>query len=412
MENLNKKWVIYTLIGIIISPILISTLCNLADLNQIKLFNAGKNSDWISFWGSMLGSVFGVVGTFLVLQIQIKKESERFDDTQNQLQNQIIEEKKRFELTQIDNTFFHMLDLFQKVQDNINKENFSTSTIDIDDNFEFIKREIDIDIFEKIIDEIATNKAKYSANKNDEYIQKIFEEKNQVLKNEIKSDVNEMVATMGNIDNTHPDWTFKSCLRNIEASIKHNSFAEFNSAVNDLENITRSGAFTLSEDGFSKVKKAFELNSDLIITQDEYNYTIEKDDDILIIVDEVFSKYHSYIGNYLRVFHRLVKQIMSSKLEMKKKKEYLGIIRALLSGDELLVVFYNTFYSTRGEGLKAQLSLVDENGYKTEFFADKRDMNKLDIQNNGKIDLPFFKYQNLIFKNNDLSKIESLVNDN
>ena len=305
-----------------------------------------------------------------------------------------------------------MLDLFQKVQDNINKENFSTSTIDIDDNFEFIKREIDIDIFEKIIDEIATNKAKYSANKNDEYIQKIFEEKNQVLKNEIKSDVNEMVATMGNIDYTHPDWTFKSCLRNIEASIKHNSFAEFNSAVNDLENITRSGAFTLSEDGFSKVKKAFELNSDLIITQDEYNYTIEKDDDILIIVDEVFSKYHSYIGNYLRVFHRLVKQIMSSKLEMKKKKEYLGIIRALLSSDELLVVFYNTFYSTRGEGLKAQLSLVDENGYKTEFFADKRDMNKLDIQNNGKIDLPFFKYQNLIFKNNDLSKIESLVNDN
>lgn len=393
MENLNKKWLVVTIFGIIISPILISGLCNFADLNQINIFNAGENSDWISFWGSMLGAVFGVVGTFLVLQIQIKKDNERF------------------EITQIDNTFFNMLDLFQKVQDDVHKEKLSIPVVDIDDNFEKVEREIKIDIFEKIIDEIVTNKGRYSTNKNEEYIQKIFEEKSQTLKNEIKSDVNEIVATMENVDYTHPDWGFKSCLMNIETSIKHDSFAEFNSALNTLEYITSSEVFGLTEAGFSRLKKALELNSDLKTIQDKYNYPIENDD-ILIIVDEVFSKYHSYIGNYLRVFHRLVKQIMSSKLEMKKKKEYLGIIRALLSSDELLVVFYNTFYSTRGEGLKTQLSIVDEKGYKTEFFADKRDMDKLDIQNNGKIDLPFFKYQNLIFKNNDLSKIESLVNDN
>ena len=58
---------------------------------------------------------------------------------------------------------------------------------------------------------------------------------------------------------------------------------------------------------------------------------------------------------------------------MEKKKEYLGIIRALLSSNEILVIFYNTFYSVRGEKLKRELNKEDKQGNKTEFFADEID---------------------------------------
>lgn len=41
-------------------------------INNIPNFgSAGSQSDWISFWGSYIGSMIGVVGTYLVMKAQI-----------------------------------------------------------------------------------------------------------------------------------------------------------------------------------------------------------------------------------------------------------------------------------------------------------------------------------------------------
>ena len=393
MENLNKKWVIYTLIGIIISPILISTLCNLADLNQIKLFNAGDNSDWISFWGSMLGAVFGVIGTFLILQIQIRKDNERFEQTQ------------------IDNTFFNMLELFQKVQDDMKKETFTVLDIDFDENSVPKKINIDVDVFIKILDEISIEKKEYLEQKKSEYIQNKFEEIDKELKNEIKANINEVQESIGLTDYASIVNHVYSILKNTLDAMEENSFVKFNDAVNRLGGVIRNRTYMFGEVENLKIKKALEMNAKLMTTQEEYEYPFQEEE-IFNIIDECFSNYQSNIGNYLRVFHRLVKQIMSSQLGMEKKKEYLGIIRALLSSKELLVIFYNTFYSTRGKGLREQLSIKDKKNNKTEFFADKVDLSNFNInQENGTIDLPFFKYEDLIFKNNDFSHVQELSNE-
>lgn len=86
MEKLRKNRLIYTIIAIIISPILVSILCKVADYNPIKLINIGENSDWISFWGSVLGAIFGVVGTFFVLQVQLTsdKNKERLKELEDE----------------------------------------------------------------------------------------------------------------------------------------------------------------------------------------------------------------------------------------------------------------------------------------------------------------------------------------
>lgn len=393
MENLNKKWVIYTLIGIIISPILISILCNLADLNQIKLFNAGDNSDWISFWGSMLGAVFGVIGTFLILQIQIRKDNERFEQTQ------------------IDNTFFNMLELFQKVQDDMKKETFTVLDIDFDENSVPKKINIDVDVFIKILDEISIEKKEYLEQKKSEYIQNKFEEIDKELKNEIKANINEVQESIGLTDYASIVNHVYYILKNMLDAMEENSFVKFNDAVNGLGGVIRNRTYMFGEVENLKIKKALEMNAKLMTTQEEYEYPFQEEE-IFNIIDECFSNYQSNIGNYLRVFHRLVKQIMSSQLGMEKKKEYLGIIRALLSSKELLVIFYNTFYSTRGKGLREQLSIKDKKNNKTEFFADKVDLSNFNInQENGTIDLPFFKYEDLIFKNNDFSHVQELSNE-
>ena len=131
MENINKKWIVIVIVIIICLPILISFFCNLADYIPLDIVSVGSNSDWISFWGSMLGAIFGVIGTFFVLQIQIKKDNERFEQTQ------------------IDNTFFNMLDLFQRVQAEVDKKKFRTKRLDFEE--EFIREiDADVDIFDKI----------------------------------------------------------------------------------------------------------------------------------------------------------------------------------------------------------------------------------------------------------------------
>ncbi|RJK90275.1 hypothetical protein [Lactococcus lactis] len=67
-------------------------------MNIIFFDKALTSSDWLNFWGNIIGSILGVVGAFCVMLWQLKRERE----------------KNRKE--KIDNTFFNLLTLFQNVK--------------------------------------------------------------------------------------------------------------------------------------------------------------------------------------------------------------------------------------------------------------------------------------------------------
>jgi uncharacterized membrane protein len=74
-----------------------------------------------------------------------------------------------------------------------------------------------------------------------------------------------------------------------------------------------------------------------------------KPDEYPLYIKQAYSKfaeeYEHKIGHYFRFLYRVFKHINESNLENKKKKHYSGITRALLSSNELALLFYDCFYS-------------------------------------------------------------------
>ncbi|MFC9657006.1 putative phage abortive infection protein [Bacillus subtilis] len=59
-----------------------------------------------------------------------------------------------------------------------------------------------------------------------------------------------------------------------------------------------------------------------------------------------YLKYENILGHYFRNLYRIVKFIDQSELTDEEKKNYIGILRAQLSTDELSLIFYNALSPT------------------------------------------------------------------
>lgn len=146
---------------------------------------------------------------------------------------------------------------------------------------------------------------------------------------------------------------------------------------------------------------------DFIFKSIDVNNIINKQDDIIEIINEVFKSSTGYSGNYFRALYRCLKYIMDSDLKMEDKKFYSGVLRGILSSDEMLVVFYNCMYFEKGEKFKELLE-KEENGERIDFFGDKEDLKNLDKE----YDLPFFSKEDLLFSETDMQKLEELIKGN
>ena len=121
----NKKFVAWALlVTLVLIPLFIQVLINWDTMNN------GSDDGWLGFWGGYLGSIIGVVGALIVIQIQLSNDKERFDKETKAKNKELAEDKKRFELQnlardkeleeerkarkseQVDNTFFNLLLLF------------------------------------------------------------------------------------------------------------------------------------------------------------------------------------------------------------------------------------------------------------------------------------------------------------
>lgn len=128
----NKKFITWALIiTLIIIPLVIQGVINWDTMNN------GSDDGWLGFWGGYLGSIIGVVGALIVIQIQLSNEKERFEEETEARKIELEESKKRFDeetqarnkefeeekkarkSEQVDNTFFNLLNLFISQQNSL-----------------------------------------------------------------------------------------------------------------------------------------------------------------------------------------------------------------------------------------------------------------------------------------------------
>ncbi|MBM7610144.1 membrane protein implicated in regulation of membrane protease activity [Lysinibacillus composti] len=88
--------------------------------------------------------------------------------------------------------------------------------------------------------------------------------------------------------------------------------------------------------------------------------------------EKFYSSSVNTIGHYFRNLYRIVKFIVESDLKETEKKTYVGILRAQLSTSELIMLYYNICYSSKGEKF---YNLLIEN--KVNFFQEH--LNEVDF---------------------------------
>ena len=314
-------------------------------MNIIFFDKALISSDWLNLWGNIIGAMLGVFGTFLVMFWQLKKEREK-------------NSKEK-----IDTTFFNLLTLFQNVKDELDTDKFITA----------IKR--------GTISHRRGEREKY-------FTDRFSKEKEQFIQ-DIKS-FNEQT-------NKRYDEMCNEILYMIENGKDQNY-------VSELQTYSKFIAKEYFELFSEKVKNIIEYSNSYRNAHSEFPYELNESG-IIEIIKNIFIEFEGDSGNYFRTLYRCLKYIMDAELTMDEKKFYSGVLRGILSADEMLVVFYNCIYFEKGEKFKELLEKT-EKGKRLDFFGDKKDLENLEED----YDLPFFSKGKLFFPEYDMRHLEELIN--
>ena len=325
-------------------------------MDILFLEKALTNSDWLGFWGNiasgiigLIGAGLGVYGAYSVMQKQLKVENEQY-------------RKDR-----IDNTFFNLLALFQNVRDELDSS--------------------------QLLFTINNNNLIEERHQKDKYYKALFESK----KSDFIKDIEKFQKETQQFDEKS-----NSLINALEQS-------DYSSDVyiRGLHNLER-----VVESENTHIELFEECAKDLNEFVDDKNggisFKYEVDEEIIKeCVEKGFLKNKYYSGNYFRALYRCLKYIIDSDLKMEDKKFYSGVLRGILSSDEMLVVFYNCMYFEKGEKFKELLE-KEEKGKRIDFFGDKEDLKNLDKG----YDLPFFSKEDLLFSEKDMQKLEELIKGN
>lgn len=389
----NWKAILFAfVVGVIITPLCIAIGIRLIDWIPESNWLPGSDQDWIGFWGGFMGSVVGVAGAIYIFQKQIDVERENTNqqlEAERELtQEQINESRQQIKDERIDNTFFNLIDLHIRNKEIIpvlrNKDSYKSNHKTIEDLSKGGGTEHaddEINLFSTILEEIPEQ---IKVDKQKKYI---FKQKNYVLDN-----LDRIKLAYGHL-NTDSDYfalleNQKNSLDHLPQPLDHYSFSNFVNKFLDLDSRTNG---IVNED----LKSIYDNQDEdlgkiycelMQLPQDELTYEEKR-----ASCTKVISYYYDYLGNYFRLVHRIFK-FLNTNIEgdIDRKLEYIGILRALFSEKELLVIFYNAFYTDKGQGMRDQLK-------NTNFFGKKEDLS-LDPQD----DLQHFLHKNLIFEVEDI----------
>ncbi|MFB8449865.1 putative phage abortive infection protein [Enterococcus thailandicus] len=333
-----------------------------ATITFVTLLAIYKIGDgWLGFWGGVIGSAIGVIGAFLVLKEQLDEERE-----QNRKQ-------------QVDNTFFNLLDMHLKMKDTLKEEKnkfgsfYEDMKLNSDKmiNWIGIRKIIESDsiienldiIFEAYIEKMKeqlieldidassipsenSEKLGYLINQVSENYEdgKDGEEENDkkfyLVSAKLSTAASEVLKLMDQIKSGIYGDDIKALLFEV-----YNNMLEYD-ITTDVNEVIKS--LVIEAKKYHNKDGRYELIRELSDKEEVVNCTSDK--------------HYTELGSYFRLIHRIIKYLNDNVEDPQDKNNYIGFLRATVDETEMLVIFYNAYYTKRGEGLGKQLS-------KTTFFG-------------------------------------------
>ena len=368
--KLNKS---YLLVGVITIALM-----------TLSIFLIGTDSNWIRFNVAYLGILICICGTLYSMIVQLDKVS----TLQKQKQETSI--------------FFKLLNLFTRQQEKLRESDFSFSTILTD-----IKNEIGSTLEKESYEFLCSNKqqllALLSAMKKE--IEAYVSMKELDLGAESKIELgkikNKEIKFSQYIDSdssflTDPLFYELAYLfdRSIEIESDAKEFGQdFDSFVESslVEYIRTSFTdFYLVDNSqleFSDyLKKEIEQFMNKLIKRELVDLS---EQERIEFTHLVFERFYKTINQYLQLLGLLLRYINKDELYLESKKNYLEILKANLTEEEMLVLFYYSAYTFKGEELFDEFK-------KTGFFL-KQQGNDLSS---------LFSKSDLLWKEEDLAIME------
>ncbi|MFS1088317.1 putative phage abortive infection protein [Enterococcus casseliflavus] len=397
----NKKFITWALIiTLIIIPLVIQGVINWDTMNN------GSDDGWLGFWGGYLGSIIGVVGTLIAIQIQLSNEKKRFD-------KELSEEKKARRSEQVDNTFFNLLLLFNDQKNTLLKDNnhfeklsgniYRSSIVQLKrmgiDKF-YDSSQALIIILDNMIKEFDAEfnliKANYpknvedclSAIRTDYLYQKDYLKKFNINKNELKS-IKPEIDKIGIIFRIE-----KGLIENIKCK----RFSE--STRTNIYNLDA----LISELKFNSEIYFFDYESKSILkkyTENLQRYTYPSNLHLLELsykksaIENSINGYYSSIDSFFSMILRIlnyINQNVDKEENERLKKDYLSFLRANISETQLVILYYFAYYTDRGAKMKKELLA-------TSFFGEQDELSTFDKA-------LFFQKKSLIWGEEDLKNMQ------
>ena len=387
MKRIIREFKNYPVWSIVIASLVLLVFVPFC-INLIIIPDIGSGSDdgWLGFWGGYLGAILGLFGAMIVIYIQLNSD----EDSRK-------EEK-------VDNTFFNLLNLHNEIKKEIEYNN--------DENlFENLYSELkeEIDQFKVITAEKCRKEYFYSKR---EYIGRFFDEALNDMLKQLKDNYLIEDSELTEIENYYLDKAPSG-----EALTK---FKEREPAFIDvLDTLKLLGAISFNENDSDKkflnlinIMKYLDTTYFNVDTINEL-FEIIKDFDNQValntmkwisthkntIIESVFKGYYNRMGKYFRIFHRVIKYVNNNVSDQKLKNNYIGFIRAMLNEKEIVLIYYNSFFTQRGEGLGDELK-------QTQFFGNRDDLNL------SRGYLQHFSKELLFWEEDDVNKMLSFLGVN
>lgn len=422
----NKKFVAWALlVTLVLIPLFIQVLINWDTMNN------GSDDGWLGFWGGYLGSIIGVVGALIVIQIQLSNDKERFDKETKAKNKELAEDKKRFELQilardkeleeerkarkseQVDNTFFNLLLLFNDQKNTLLKDNnhFEELRESIFDNSVLELRRMGIDKLYESSDELISileNMIKefdidFNSRKT-QYSQNVLDCLSAIRKDYINQTAYLHKFHVGEEDyeSIKPEIDMLQVVFMIEddliQNIKNKWFAErpqtlnynLNKLINELQAVSRVDFLD------SKSKKNLEkFIGKLLPYTDTSNLNLLELPYKKVAIENSINGYYASIDSFFSMILRILSYIHANVDEEENeglKRDYISFLRANISEIQLVILYYFAYYADRGATLNNEL-------LETSFFGEQDELSSFDKAY-------FFQKESLIWGEEDLKNMQ------
>ncbi|WP_429972554.1 putative phage abortive infection protein [Enterococcus sp. AZ040] len=341
----------------LILPIFIAWVLSIFELKEA----------WLDYWGGIIGSALGVFGAFFILKEQIKNDK-------NSLEVQLENDRAQNKRQQIDNTFFNLLSIHNEQITNLKEKNIF---VEIESNFEKeLKEKMTLEGNEFLKKNLALVKkaAKSMINPYEEFLTRqegnIYEEHRQIYEKRWKEE-RKAISFYEPIE-TQEVSTFdlmadvtKKILK-FEEIVKAQEREELGNIDYFFKNIEQQAIFYLKIDLPNDFKK-------LIDSLDRYyrsnDYLCLSSENRILAIDNSINLHYSLVGSYFRLVHSITKYINDNVIEEDIKNNYISFLRANMNQREILTIFYNAAYTTRGQELLYELNKIS-------FFGNEEDISR------------------------------------